>query len=304
MYLAFVLCAMKKGLYQNDSLSQKKEARKRWLFILKLLLLVLVVFLREHQQEMLAEWSVPANLFKALTFYISGNLLISFSRLVIVYLYGKRKHIKKGFQNNFMLGINRIADILNTITFIIATMLLVGINPWQLITSLSIVAAAIALLSKDYISNMINGMIIMFSDELSLGDYVSIREHRGRIVDITLVNLHLINDDEDLIYIPNNSVFASDVINFTKRSIRKISFEFDIKNEKITQVEKLEAYLKNSLEPYAEHIKPGSYNLKIQRLGDISSSLKFQFVMLKSNKELEKEIRKVTLRHVLRYGEA
>lgn len=295
---------MKKVLYQNDTLSQKSEWRKKIFFVLKLLLLFLIVFLREHQEPWLSDWLVPENTFKALTFYLSANLLISFSRLVIVYLYGRRKHLKRGFQNNFMLGINRISDILNTITFIISLMLIVGINPWQLITSLSIVAAAIALLSKDYISNMINGMIIMFSDELSLGDYVSIREHRGRIVDITLVNLHLVNDDEDLIYIPNNTVFASDVINFTKRSIKKISFEFDIKNEKIVHAEKLEEYLKNSLKPYEQHIKPGSYNLKIQRLGDVSSSLKFQFVMLKSNKELEKEIRKVTLRHVLRYGEA
>ena len=49
---------------------------------------------------------------------------------------------------------------------------LMGMPPARMFTSLSIVAAAIAILSKDFIADVISGMIISFSSEISIDDYV------------------------------------------------------------------------------------------------------------------------------------
>lgn len=87
----------------------------------------------------------------------------------------------------------------------------------KLFTSLSIVFAGIAILTKDYITNMVNGMIITFSGQLSIGDNVRLGKQRGKIVDITLQNIHMLNDDDDMIYIPNNLLLSSEVVNYTRR---------------------------------------------------------------------------------------
>lgn len=199
------------------------------------------------------------------------------------------------------MGINHIANIIHTFVLIGAILLLFKIDPINLITSLSIVAAAIAILSKDYIANMINGMLIIFSEEVMIGDEIKIGEVKGKVSDITLVNMHIVNDDEDLIYIPNSMVFTSQIFNYTKRAIRKVSFDFDLKNELATDVAAVERHIIDVLSEYHKYIKDDSYVLRIIKINENFTSLKFQFVLHRHSEVREKDIRKAALRHVLKY---
>src|SRR5699024_4638319 len=139
------------------------------------------------------DYGISSHIIDAVLFYITAHMVLSFARLVLVYLYIKKSGRPHEFKDNFILGISQIANILSFVAFVIALFLLFNINARDFFTSISIVAAAIAIISKDYVSNMINGMIIMFSDQLSLEDYVKIGTHKGKIVNITLLNTHLLN---------------------------------------------------------------------------------------------------------------
>ena len=103
----------------------------------------------------------------------------------------KNIRLKSNIKDNFILGIDRIQSILDTVFFALAFIVFLGNDPKSFLTSITIVAAAIALTFKDYITNMINGLIIMFSDQLSLGDHIKIKDIDGKIVDITLINMVL-----------------------------------------------------------------------------------------------------------------
>ncbi|NMM47474.1 mechanosensitive ion channel family protein [Marinigracilibium pacificum] len=278
----------------------ENENKRRAIFIIKLVVFLSIYILLKINPKWVNSLNIPDYVTHAIIFIISANIIISLGRIILVSTYNRKNKIVKGSVDNFVLGINRIADLINVFVFIGFILLLMNINPLEFVTSLSIVAAAIALLSKDYISNMINGMIIMFSDEISLGDYIQIGNNKGRVQNITLTNIHLNNDDEDLIFIPNNVVMNSDITNFSKRKIKKISFDFDIKNTGL-DIESLEKYLANKLNEFQKHIQKDSFNLKIVKINENYTSLKFQFVMNKMNKSVEKEIRKVTLRSVLKY---
>lgn len=278
-----------------------KEGNKRVRFVIKLITFMAIIFAIAAFQDELIAFGTPSNLLQAITFYLTANLVISFLRLVIVFSYLRKHKLQRSMKNNFVLGINHIANILMVVASIGAGLMLVNIDPLKLITSLSIVAAAIAVLSKDYISNMINGMIIMFSDELSLGDHIKIGDIKGKIADITLTNLHLVNDDEDLIYIPNSIVFTSQVINYTKRSVRKVSFDFDVKNDKLHSIETLEEELIASVSSFHKFIKPESFNLRIIKINENFTSLKFQFILQRQSTVQERDIRKVMMRKVLKY---
>lgn len=277
-------------IFNYSSLKLKEEEnRKKILFVLKLSLLVCLLL---FQDNLSISDNYLGRIFEVSVLYITAHLIISFARLAVVSIYMRKHHMMQDSKDNFIIGINRITSILSFFVFIISCFLFFDVNVKDLFTSISIVAAAIALISKDYVANMINGMIIMFSNQLSLNDYIKIGEHKGKIVDITLINIHLVNDDEDLIFVPNTVVLSSNVVNYTKRRIKKITIDFELHENKLDELGKLEDFLKKGLKEYQGYIKRDSYNLRVVQVAKDAISLKFQFVLLKLNKEIEREIRK------------
>ncbi|HMX84284.1 MAG TPA: mechanosensitive ion channel, partial [Saprospiraceae bacterium] len=202
-------------------------------------------------------------------------------------------------QDNIVVGINQIATIVKVFGLGFWMMMLLDINIKELFTSLSIIAAAIAIISKDYVANAISGMVLTWSDQLSINDYIKIEDQKGKIIDITLINLHLLSDDDDLIYIPNNLAFSAKIINYTKIAVKKTSIEFELNTRNLTSIEELESKLINSLTDYNKDIKPDSYNLKVYELKKNSISFKFQYILSHPDRELEKEIKKKTIRRIL-----
>jgi small-conductance mechanosensitive channel len=277
------------------------ERKKRIWFLVKAIVFIAALFAIDNFRSQILGFGVPEHYIKALRLYLYADLWISFIRLAVVFYYQQKHKLSRGVKSNFILGIDHIANILHTFVLIGAILLLFNIDPINLITSLSIVAAAIAILSKDYIANMINGMLIMFSEEVMIGDEIKIGEVKGKVTDITLVNMHIVNDDEDLIYIPNSMVFTSQIFNYTKRAIRKVSFDFDLKNELATDVAAVERHIIDVLSEYHKYIKDDSYVLRIIKINENFTSLKFQFVLHRHSEVREKDIRKAALRHVLQY---
>lgn len=277
------------------------ERKKRIWFLVKAVVFIAALFAIDNFNKQILDIGIPEHYIKALRLYLYADLWISFIRLAVVFYYQRKHNLSKGVKSNFILGINHIANIIHTFVLIGAILLLFNIDPINLITSLSIVAAAIAIISKDYIANMINGMLIMFSEEVMIGDEIKIGEVKGKVTDITLVNMHIVNDDEDLIYIPNSMVFTSQIFNYTKRAIRKVSFDFDLKNELTTDVAAVERHIIDALNDYRKFIKDDSYVLRIIKINENFTSLKFQFVLHRHSEVREKDIRKAALRHILKY---
>ncbi len=275
----------------------KQENRKRAVFIFKLLLLGGLCYVSIHYQEWIK--AQPAFLFaliKALIFYLSANLLISLARIVFVYLYIRRKQLVK--ENNVVLAINRMATLLN-VGVLVASIFLLSDLTWEaFFTSFSLVAVATVLLTKDYISNTVNGLLLMVSDRMLLSDYVKIGSHTGKVVDITLSNVHLLNDAKHTILIPNNTVFASDVINYTRKMSRYVEVDFEVKPEIIKDLRELEDQLIETMRPYDSMIKKNSYELLVDHIASDKISLQFRFFLQSSDMQKEKKLKHEVLRKV------
>lgn len=224
-------------------------------------------------------------------------IFLDFVQFFVVWFY-RRRHKVRG-DDNFIVGVGHIYSLLLFVGLAVGLLTLFRIQVRELFTSLSIIFAGLALLTKDYISNMINGMIITFSGQFSIGDNVRIGQHRGKITDITLQNIHLLNDDDDVIYIPNNVVLNTDVVNFTKRDIKRTSIEFDIDLKYLSSVESLEKILVETLRPFHDLIKPDSYYLRVAEVRKDSVALKFQYILKEPNKDLERAIRRKTVRRLV-----
>jgi small-conductance mechanosensitive channel len=276
---------------------------KYFILLLKLAIFVALVMIRLGEWDVSGlyawskyrnVWAYYVNVFASVAIFL---MFLDFVQFFTVWWY-RRRHKVRG-EDNFIIGVSHIYSLLLAVGIIVGVLSLFQINVKELFTSLSIIFAGLAILTKDYVSNMINGMIITFSGQLSIGDNVRIGLHRGKITDITLQNIHLLNDDDDMIYIPNNVVLNSEVVNYTKRSIKRTSIEFDIDLKYLKTVEELEESLTEALTPFHDVITPNSYYLRVAEVKKDCVSLKFQYILQKPNKDLERQIRRRTVRRLV-----
>ncbi|MCH6198502.1 mechanosensitive ion channel family protein [Aquiflexum sp. LQ15W] len=230
------------SMEKQKSLIQTTESKKKRVFILKLVI-YLILFLGAkfipEIQEYLIKYPSINSIHRAILFLLGGNILISLGRIITARIY-LRKTVDEKVHGNFLIGITWISNILNSMVFVIALMLAFDIRPLEFLTSLTIVAAAIAILTKDYVNNIINGLIIMFTDQFSLGDTIKIGENTGVIEDITLLNVVIKKEDGYKTIIPNNLVLGVQVTNYSRLDHRKVDFQMDMPfptKFKLTQIE-------------------------------------------------------------------
>jgi small-conductance mechanosensitive channel len=206
-----------------------------------------------------------------------------------------------GRRDNFLYGIGHIKQVLYALYAGLLLLAVLNISLEKALTTLSLLAAAIVLIAKDYISNFINGMYMTFARVVNIGDEVSIGLHKGKIQDITLSSVHLLNEDDDLIYIPNSVVFSSDIVNYTRREIKKTSLDFEIDVLAVNDVVELENEIIEGMKEFHSNIKPGSYNLKVVSISNEHVKFKFQFLVNEgTDKELERIIKRRTIRHIVK----
>lgn len=277
----------------KSSIRVKENVRKRN-FVIKLFLLIILEIIYEGDtifSSFLEKFEIINQLIRSLIFLISANLIISLGRIVTLRIYLNNREDTK-VQNNFVLGIDRIDWLLNIFAMLISLMLAFGIKPLEFLTSITIVAAAIALLTKEYITNIVNGLIMMFSDQLEIGDKIQIGRHIGFIRDITLINLVLKNDSGEIILIPNTMALTSDVVNFSKNNTHQVIFDFEISSKKEIHLGELEVKLSVQLEKYPEIIVAEAAQLNvIERKADTLLA-RFQFPIKTGEKPTELLVKK------------
>lgn len=237
---------------------------------------------------------------EALMLFLGPSLVLSVLRLIVIYWYIRKHGFKNDIRDNFILGINRIVSILNSIFFFIALLTFLEIEPKDFIFSVSIVAAAVALTFKDYITNMINGLIIMFSDRLSLGDHIRVGDHEGKILDITLINMILQNEDNDMVIIPNSLAFSSVIINQSKQNIKKLSIEFAMSLKNGYTPEYLENYLYKVIENNKDNVVESGLSVKTLAIEKDVAVFKVMVLLKHYDKLKERIIRRLIYTALLR----
>ena len=272
---------------------------KTLLFFLKVIALSLLLLARHYE---LYSWFAPYQHQADITvgffiFALTASVLVS----ILVWIYRRREKIPAGKANNVIIGLNNIYYIILVGAALMTILGFWGIDFKTLFTTLSIVAAAIAIISKDYIAEIISGIIISFSGEVVIDDYIRIGDQKGKIIDINFTKIALLNEDDDVIFIPNAKFFSSEIVNYTRREIKKVSIEFELMIQAIKTIEELETDLIHAISDYQGHIEAESYNLKIVEIRKDSLSLKFQYTFQEINRELERDIRRKTVRRIVNY---
>jgi MscS family membrane protein len=261
-------------------------------------LLIILVSLRKSFIALINQFDPPDKFANTLYHALVVFLAIEAARLMTIAFYRPQGGVKK---DNFTTGISQIARIVYSLLFAVIIMSLFAISVKEAITTLSLLAAALVLITKDYISNLINGMYMTFARIVNIGDTVKIADSKGKIIDITLSNVHLLNEDDDIVYIPNNNVFSSQIINYTRRELKKSSIDFELDVNYIDQLEKLEREIIFALKDQQELILQDSMVLKVNGIKHDYCAFKFQYILNDPlNKEHDNRIRRQVIAYVMR----
>ncbi len=231
-----------------------------------------------------------------LIFFFGVSLFVRLMAMI----YRRRKHLPYNKKDNVTIGLSNISIMVISIYGFLSAFGLFGIDLYKIFTTVSIVAAAIAIISKDFFADIISGIVISFSKEISIDDFVKIGDHRGKIVDINIAKTAILNEDDDIIFMPNSTVFTSDVINYTKKQIKKTSIDFEVATTSIGSIEELEEQLMVSLSEYHHLIEPNSYFLRVVHIKKDFLVLKFQYNLIQFSRELERQIKRKAVRAIVK----
>lgn len=151
--------------------------------------------------------------------------------------------------------INLIIKMLFSLIIIIAlltSLRLFGFDISTIMASLGIGGLAVALASKDIISNFFASIMLLFDESFEQGDWVRIGNIEGNIVETGLRKTSIRGFDNSLSFIPNSTIMGSNIINFSRRKLgRRVSFllglTYSSKPDQIIELSKaIRLYLQNS----------------------------------------------------------
>lgn len=97
-----------------------------------------------------------------------------------------------------------------------------GIPVTSLVALLSVAGLAISLSLQSVLSSISCGVMLLSVKPFKVGDYVEVGGLSGTVSEIGFMNTQLTTFDRRVIYIPNNEVSTSKVINYTQEEIRRI----------------------------------------------------------------------------------
>ncbi len=239
-------------------------------------------------------------------FLEQGFATLRFIAMVFLFLqtstifYRIRNKIEFKNSDNIIAAISNAFKIIVYISIFFLFLRYNGVSPIQFFTSISIVAAAIAIVSKDYLTSIISGFFISFTKIINIGDYISIGSIKGIVKEIKLTKLFLENDQGELIILGNEKVFLSDIVNHSKSNKRRVSLEFELQPSELYDIEQLEESLKNSLSEFDEQIVSNSFSLRIDNIFIDKICITLFYTLEKLEPAIENEIRKKTIRNLIK----
>lgn len=97
-----------------------------------------------------------------------------------------------------------------------------GIDVTSIIALASVLTLAVSLSVQNALTNVIGGFTLLYTHPFKSGDYVEVAGKSGTVQEISMAYTVLATPDNKIISIPNSSVVAGDIINYTVSGTRRV----------------------------------------------------------------------------------
>lgn len=96
------------------------------------------------------------------------------------------------------------------------------------IAGLGLGGLAFALAAKDLLANIFSGIVIITDKPFSIGDWIKTTEVEGTVIDINFRSTKIRTFEYALVTVPNSNLVNAPIVNYTKRQLRRITFNLGV----------------------------------------------------------------------------
>ena len=242
--------------------------------------------------------------------YFAMNIASHVLKIIVLSSYRKRNKFHREHFDNLTIGISYTTSLMLHLSFFTVVLGYLNVDLRTFLTIFGIFFAGLSWVLKEYVVSTINGLIIMFSRNFRIGDYILVNGNMGIIRNVTFLHTEIKTDEGNITYVPNNIILGSEVINFSKAKTKTIMFNLDVPSSYFNRLEALHGKIRNELiRAYPDIIE--EVNMNIGRIKTGSANLKFQIILKRYTFAIEKEIKnyakidlltRISEKHVNRTG--
>ena len=286
--------------YIGSTLKNLKEEilSLRFKIIFLFILLILKIYFASNIKENIAIYRI----YYIFLYYIILRLIAEFVEIFILRIYNKKHGYELNHYDNFVLAVHRISLFLSHLIFFFILLDLFGLEFSKIITSISIFTATLTFMFSEYIINLISGISIMFSKKFKINQYIQVGEIKGRVINLTLLHIELMNDSGELIFVPNRFIFIKEITNISKTNRKKIKFEFLLPISLYNQIDSLEKEVKEQmLDKFKENLAENNISLDITKVNTDSALIVFNFEIDNFSYNKEQKIKKEAGKIILKF---
>ena len=161
--------------------------------------------------------ALTTSLIPAVLILVIGIVIISLTGRIIRTALNKTKLEKAA--HSLILSVVKAALYI-ILGLIVATTL--GIDVTSIVALASVLTLAVSLALQNMLANVIGGFTILSTTPFHSGDYVEVAGQAGTVTEINMTYTQLTTPDGKLISIPNSSVVASQIVNYSSEPVRRI----------------------------------------------------------------------------------
>lgn len=110
-----------------------------------------------------------------------------------------------------------------------------GIDVTGVVAMASVLTLAVSLALQNMLANVIGGMTVLTTHPFHSGDFVDIGGQAGTVEEITMTYTRLLTPDNKIVSIPNNSVVAAQITNFSASGSRRVDIDVSASYDTPTQ---------------------------------------------------------------------
>ena len=205
-----------------------------------------------------------------------GALIIAAVGLLVAFIavrITRKAMTRKNADASLIAFVCRAVRIIIYIITLFAALSALKISVTGLVAFFSAAAAAVALALKDKLSDLVGGIVILFTKPFVTGDFIEFGSYKGFVQKIDIMHTVLLTYDDTNVIVPNSVISASQVNNYTAHPQVRVQVDVPIPYEAdIDKVKEILFGVLNTTELVLRDEKHAP-TVRLERFGD--SSLDF-----------------------------
>ena len=162
--------------------------------------------------------------------------------------------------------LHNLLSMLIIVLWIASVMSQFGFDIVSVVAGLGIAGIAVGFAAQATLANFIAGITILIEQSFQVGDWVSINEKEGKVVQIALRTTQILTRDNITVIFPNSTVASAEVINLTAKNL--IRFDIEVRIALEADIKSARAIILDILADTKEVLERPAPTATVDKIGD------------------------------------